>query len=83
VPLKVEPDTSADQMLAQIKGGNMHFDTAAREEVAPGRACKSRRVIEIVVFDEGAELRGPIVVCARDDLPRQIRVTVECDFIIT
>src|SRR5207247_3561239 len=33
-------------------------------------------IIEIVVLNEGAELRSPIVVRARDDLPGEIRVTL-------
>jgi len=32
-------------------------------------------IIEVVVFDEGAELRIPIVVCAGNNLPREVRVT--------
>jgi len=31
-------------------------------------------IIEIVIFDKGAELRCPIVICACDHLPREIRV---------
>ncbi len=34
------------------------------------------RIIEVVVFNKGAELRIPIVICACDDLPREIRVTL-------
>ena len=34
------------------------------------------RIIEIVVLNEGAELRSPIVVRARYDLPGEIRVTL-------
>jgi len=32
------------------------------------------RIDEVVIFDEGAELRIPIVICACDYLPRKIRV---------
>ena len=29
----------------------------------------SAGIVEVVVFDEGAELRGPVVICACDYLP--------------
>jgi hypothetical protein len=33
-------------------------------------------IIEVVVFDERAELRSPIVICAGNNLPRAVRVTL-------
>ena len=78
--LEVEPETGADQMLAQITEVHItHINL--NTQLAPGEradvpVCKSRRVVEIMVFDERAELWGPVVVCARDDLPRQIRVAL-------
>ena len=36
----------------------------------------SAGIIEVGILDEGAELRGPIVVCACDDLPCNVRVTL-------
>src|SRR5438552_3604054 len=57
----MEPQTCANQVLAQI-ATLIGIDLGAR-------------IIEVVVFNEGAELRGPIVICACDDLPREVRVT--------
>jgi hypothetical protein len=48
VILKMDPDTGAYQMLAEI-ATLVSIDLGAR-------------IIEIVVFDEGAEFRSPIVV---------------------
>ena len=57
----MEPQTRANQLLPQI---------ATLIGIDLG-AC----IIEVVLFDEGAELRIPIVVCACDDLPREVRMT--------
>ena len=60
--LEMEPQTCANQVLSQI-ATLIGLDLGAR-------------IIEVVVFDEGAELGIPIVVCARNHLPRQVRVTL-------
>ena len=60
--LKVEPQTRANQLLPEI-ATLIGFDLGAR-------------IIEVVVFDEGAELRIPIVICACEHLPREVRVIV-------
>src|SRR6266487_5921609 len=57
----MEPQTCANQVLPQI-ATLIGFDLGAR-------------IIEVVVFDEGAELRSPIVICACNNLPCQVRVT--------
>src|SRR6184192_261740 len=46
-----------------------HITTVIRIDLGAG-------VIEIMVFDERAELRSPIVVRACDDLPREVRMTL-------
>src|SRR4029077_13846390 len=56
----VEPDTGAHQVLPQI-ATLIGIDLAAR-------------VSEIVVFDKSGELRGPIIICACDHLPRKVRM---------
>ena len=48
MPLKVEPNTGAYQVLPKIA-------------ILPGIDL-SARVVEKVVFDKSAELRGPIVI---------------------
>jgi hypothetical protein len=48
MPLKMDPNTRAYEMLSQI-AILIRVDLGAR-------------VIEVVVFNEGAELRGPIVI---------------------
>ena len=58
----MEPHTRANQVLPQI-AALISFDLAAR-------------IIEVVVFNEGAELRSPIVIRAGNDLPRQVCVTL-------
>ena len=60
-PLKMETQAGAYQMLPQI-ATLIGIDLGAR-------------IIEVVVFDKGAELRSPIVVCACDDLPGEVRMT--------
>jgi hypothetical protein len=52
---------------------------ARTNQVLPQIATLTRidlaaRIVEVVVFDKGAELRIPIVICACDYLPRKIRV---------
>ncbi len=58
----MEPETSANQVLAQI---------ATLTGVDLGA-----RIIEVVILDEGAEFLGPIVVGAGDDLPGEIIVAL-------
>ena len=60
--LKVDPDTGTHQVLSQIA-------ILVGIDLAAG-------IIEVVVFDEGAELGSPIVICTCDHLPREIRVTL-------
>lgn len=60
--LKVDPNTRAYEVLTQI-AALIGIDLGAR-------------VIEVMVFNERAELRGPIVICACDDLPRKVRMTL-------
>ena len=57
----MEPQARANQLLPQI-ASFIGIDLGAR-------------IIEEVVFNEGAELRSPIVICAGNNLPRQVRVT--------
>src|SRR6266480_2819913 len=57
----MEPHAGANQMLPQI-ATLIRIDLGAR-------------IIEVVVFDKSGELRGPIVICACDHLPREVRVT--------
>ena len=59
--MEEEPDACADQMLTQV---------AALVGVDLGA-----RIIEVVVFDKGAEVGVKEVVCTCDHLPRQVRVT--------
>ena len=56
----MEPQTCAHQVLSQI-ASLVGIDLSAR-------------IIEELVFNKGAELRIPIVICACDDLLRQVRV---------
>ena len=56
--LEMEPQTCANQVLPQI-ATLVSIDLGAR-------------IIEVVVFDEGAELRIPIVVGACDNLPGKV-----------
>ncbi len=56
----MEPQARANQVLSQI-ASLIGIDLGAR-------------IIGEVVFDEGAELRSPIVICAGNNLPRQVRV---------
>ena len=58
----MEPQARANQVLPQI-ASLIRIDLGAR-------------IIEEVVFHEGAELRSPIVICACNNLPRQVRVTL-------
>ena len=58
----MEPQARANQVLSQI-ASLIGIDLGAR-------------IIEEVVFDEGAELRSPIVICPCNNLPRQVRVTL-------
>ncbi len=58
--LKVETEASPNQVLPQI-ATLIRIDLGAR-------------IIEVVVFDEGADLGGPIVICACDHLPGEVRV---------
>ena len=54
----MEPKTCADQVLAQITEGQIiQIDTIAPAERAHVRVCKSRGVVERMVFDERAKLR--------------------------
>src|SRR5437762_8254810 len=57
----MEPQARANQLLPQI-ASFIGIDLGAR-------------IIEEVVFNEGAELRSPIVICASNNLPREVRVT--------
>src|SRR4029450_3190744 len=57
----MEPHAGANQMLPQIQIF-IRIDLGAR-------------IIEVVIFDKSGELRGPIVICACDHLPREVRVT--------
>src|SRR5207249_8192698 len=57
----MEPQARANQLLPQI-ASFIGVDLGAR-------------IIEEVVFNEGAELRSPIVICAGNNLPREVRVT--------
>jgi hypothetical protein len=57
----MEPQARANQVLLQI-ASLIRIDLGAR-------------INEEVVFNEGAELRSPIVICAGNNLPRQVRVT--------
>jgi hypothetical protein len=59
--LEMEPQTCANQLLPQI-ATLIGIDLSAR-------------IIEELVFDEGAKLRIPIVICAGNNLPREVRVT--------
>src|SRR6266853_6929064 len=59
--LKMEPHTRANQVLPQI-AALISFDLAAR-------------IIEVVIFNKGAELGSPIVISAANDLPREVGVT--------
>ena len=58
--LEMEPQTCANQVLPQI-ATLVSIDLGAR-------------IIEVVVFDKGAELGIPIIICACDHLPREVRV---------
>src|SRR5436309_4501091 len=58
----MEPQARANQLLPQI-ASLVGIDLGAR-------------IIEEVVFEEGAELRSPIVICAGNNLPREVRVTL-------
>jgi len=60
--LEVETETRANQVLPQITS-LIGFDLGAR-------------IIEVVVFDERAELRSPIVICPCNNLSGQVRVTL-------
>jgi hypothetical protein len=60
--LKMEPETGANQVLAQIA-------TLTGVDLGAG-------IIEVVILDKGAELRGPIVIAAGDDLPGEIIVAL-------
>ena len=79
MPLKVEPHAEAYQLLLQIEIGIKFpfklLNTASCLDISHDNQGV-RRVIEEVVFNERAKLRGPIVVCARDSLPRQVRERV-------
>ena len=57
----MEPHARTNQMLPQIA-------TLIRIELGA-------RIIEVMVFDKSGELRGPVVICACDHLPREVRVT--------
>jgi hypothetical protein len=57
----VDSDTGAHQVLPQIA-------TLIGVELGA-------RIVEIVVFDKSGELRGPIIICACDHLPRQVGMT--------
>ena len=56
----MEPQSRANQLLPQI-ATLIGIDLSAR-------------IIEELIFKKRAELRIPIVVCACDDLPREVRV---------
>src|SRR4029077_11520924 len=56
----MEPQTSAHQVLSQI-ATLVGIDLSAR-------------IVEELIFNKGAELRIPIVICAGNNLPRQVRV---------
>src|SRR5437667_5332120 len=57
----MEPQARANQLLPQI-ASFIGIDLGAR-------------IIEELVFNEGAELRSPIVICAGNNLPREVRMT--------
>ncbi len=59
--LEVETETRANQVLPQITS-LIGFDLGAR-------------IIEVVVFDERAELRSPIIICPCNNLSGQVRLT--------
>jgi hypothetical protein len=60
--LKKDPQTRPNQVLPQI--------------ATPIGVDLSAGIIEVVILDEGAELRCPIVVSACDDLPCNVRATL-------
>src|SRR5437773_12175601 len=57
----MEPQARANQLLPQI-ASFIGIDLGAR-------------IIEEVVLNAGAELRSPIVICAGNNLPREVCVT--------
>ena len=57
----MEPQTRANQLLPQI-ATLIGIDLGAR-------------IIEELIFKKRAELRIPIVICAGNNLPREVRVT--------
>jgi len=59
--LEMEPHTRAHQVLPQI-AIVIGIDLGAR-------------IVQELVFNKGAELRSPIVICAGNNLPREVRVT--------
>src|SRR2546426_7153548 len=58
----MEPHTRANQLLPQI-ASMTRIDLGAR-------------IIQELVFNKCAELGGPIVICAGNNLPRQVCVTL-------
>src|SRR6266480_6092335 len=60
--LEMEPQTRANQVLPQI-ATFIGIDLGAR-------------IIEVMVLEKGAELGSEIVICAGNNLPGQVRVTL-------
>ena len=60
--LEMESQTSANQLLPQI-AGLTGIDLRAR-------------IIEVLIFNKRAELRSPIVICAGNNLPREVGMTL-------